>query len=165
MKYEDIISQFNLKPHPEGGHFLESYRSEGTVIKESLPSNMEGLSRSYSTGIYFLLPQGEKSNFHRIKSDEMWHFYLGGPMCVVEIHDSGEIKETILGQNINKGELVQYVVPANCWFGSYPLEGSDYSFVGCTVAPGFDFQDFKLASTDELLNLFPQHEEVIKKLT
>jgi len=162
---KEIIEKYEMSSHPEGGYFLETYRSSGNIEKESLPQNISGGKRSYSTGILFLLPQGTKSNFHRIKSDEMWHFYLGGAMTVVEIHDDGSKKETVLGQNILAGEKLQYVVPANCWFASFPNKESEYSFVGCTVSPGFDFADFELAKKQELGNLFPEHLDIIKKLT
>ncbi len=160
-----IIEKYGLLSHPEGGHYLETYRSNGTILEASLPTNTKGSERNYSTGILFLLPQGSISRFHRIKSDEMWHFYLGGPMSVVEIHDDGSIKETVLGRDILIGEQLQYVVPANCWFASFPHYETEYSFVGCTVAPGFDFLDFEMAKRDDLLEKFPDHEEIITKLT
>ena len=160
MNVKDLIDRFSLEPHPEGGYFRETYRS-------SVSSNYNGFegARSVSTGIYFLLPEGARSCLHRVKSDEMWHFYLGGPMCLVEIDEAGTFTETIIGSDISAGQLVQYVVPAGVWFGGYPLDGTAYSFVGCTVAPGFDFADFELAQRDDMLSAYPQHEEVIKLLT
>ena len=161
---EKLVKNFNLLSHPEGGFYAETYRSEGEINKESLPSNMEADSRNYSTGIFFLLPNGEKSRFHRIKSDEMWHFYLGGAMSVVEIHDDGRVVETVLGQDIENDEKLQYVVPANCWFGSFPHDSTKFSFVGCTVSPGFDFSDFELAEKKYLLDKFPLAKKYIDKL-
>ena len=161
---DKLVKKFNLLSHPEGGFYAETYRSEGLIDNRSLPSNMKAGFRNYSTGIIFLLPNGEKSRFHRIKSDEMWHFYLGGPMSVVEIHDNGKVFETVLGRDIDNGELLQYVVPANCWFGSFPHDSTEFSLVGCTVSPGFDFHDFELADKLDLLSKYPLAKKYIEKL-
>ncbi len=127
ISYHELISTHNLLPHPEGGFYKETYRSE------------------YSTGIYYLLVEGERSAIHRIKSDEMWHFYGGDSLIVVEVLANGEIKETLLNA-IN----VQHTVPANTWFGAYLPEGSKFAFCGCTVAPAFHFKDFELATSKDL---------------
>ncbi|MCD8498378.1 MAG: cupin domain-containing protein [Alphaproteobacteria bacterium] len=160
MDAEALIKKFDLMPHPEGGFFRETYRAD-------LSAGFEGFNgpRSASTGIYFLLPSGTRSCLHRIKSDEMWHFYLGGPMHLVEIGEDGALKETILGSDIAAGEVVQHVVPAGVWFGGAPLEGSSFSFVGCTVAPGFDFQDFEMGRQADLLSRFPEHAQYIRVLS
>lgn len=138
---KELIERHDLLPHPEGGFFKETYRSE------------------FSTGIFYLLEKGQKSSFHRIKSDEMWHFYGGDSISIVEITINGMIKETILNKN-----NVQHVVPANCWFGAYLPEGSAYAFSGCTVAPAFHFSEFELADKNELLREFPRVKEMIEKL-
>jgi predicted cupin superfamily sugar epimerase len=156
--YQKIIDKFDMQSHPEGGFFKETYRSEeeiDTVVGK----------RSLCTGIYFLLPKGHVSHFHKIKSDEMWHFYGGDPLTIVEITEEGELISTTLGPNIEQGEVPQYVVKANRWFGSFPKQNSEYCFVGCTVSFGFDFNDFELAKREELLKKYPKHEEVISKLT
>lgn len=157
---DDILKHFALSSHPEGGAYLETYRSLQNGVFEGFTDK-----KSASTGIFFLLKKDEFSSFHRIKSDEMWHFYLGGPLAIVEINPQGDISTTILGHNISFGEKLQYTVPAGNWFASYPLPGSLFSFVGCTVSPGFDFNDFELATRKELTKDFPQHDKVIKKLT
>jgi len=171
-----LIDNFGLQPHPEGGWFAETYRGADHVTTSS------GARRASSTAIYFLICPGNVSRLHRIASDEVWHFYLGGPLAVVEVGNEAEFgpahhKATILGQDIAHGQMVQYTVKAGTWFGCYPLEheqdaGGDgegskevYSFVGCTVAPGFEFSDFELASRAALLAEFPQAHEVIVKLT
>ena len=105
------------------------------------------------------------SALHRIQADEMWHFYAGGPLQVYVIYPSGELEMIRLGNNPERGEVFQAVVPAGCWFGSKPAPETAYSLVGCTVAPGFDFADFELASRTELLNNYPQCREVIELLT
>jgi predicted cupin superfamily sugar epimerase len=137
-RIEEIITFYGLIPHPEGGYFQETYRSPESI---STPSG----ERSVSTAIFYLLTKGQSSRLHRIKSDEMWHFYEGDPLIVFEKEDNGLIKETVLGKDLSKNQKFQYVVPANRWFGAYLPEGSNYALVGCTVSPGFDFSDFELA--------------------
>jgi len=161
---EELIEKYQLIPHPEGGYFRETYRSEGVISQNALPPNFKG-DRNYCTGIYFLLPQGTKSHLHRIQSDEIWHFYLGGSMTLILIHEDYGVQKIILGSNILAGETVQFVVPAGWWFGGYPNLESSYSFVGCTVAPGFDFADFELAERTHLMSRFPESEDLILKLT
>jgi len=161
---EQLIKKYQLISHPEGGYFRETYRSEGVISHQVLPSNFKG-DRNYCTGIYFLLPQGTKSCLHRIQSDEMWHFYLGGSMTLVLMHEDYGVQNIILGSDIQAGETVQFVVPGGWWFGGYPNPESMYSFVGCTVAPGFDFADFELATRTNLLSKFPESSELILKLT
>lgn len=140
-KVQELIETHNLLPHPEGGYYKETYRSD------------------FSTGIFYLLRKGEKSSFHRIKSDEMWHFYGGNSLTVVEISKEGALKETRLDK-----DRVQYVVPAGVWFGAYLETGSEYAFVGCTVAPAFHFEDFELAPKDVFLASYPQYAAMIHKL-
>jgi uncharacterized protein len=160
---ESYITHLQLQPHPEGGYYKETYRSEGLIARQCLPGDFQG-DRNYSTAIYFLLQQGDFSAFHRIKSDECWHFYDGATLLVHEITPQGNYKSTRLGRNISKGEVFQYVVPANHWFASEPAPGSEFSLVGCTVAPGFDFGDFEMAKGDELLKAFPSHGELVRRL-
>ncbi len=161
---EALIEKYQLVPHPEGGYFRETYRAKGVISHQALPAIFKG-DRNYCTGIYFLLPQGTKSCFHRIQSDEMWHFYLGGSLTLILMHEDYGVQNVILGSDIQGGEIVQYVVPAGWWFGGYPHPESSYSFVGCTVAPGFDFADFELAERTYLLSRFPASEDLILKLT
>jgi predicted cupin superfamily sugar epimerase len=161
---EKLIEKYQLIPHPEGGYFRETYRSEGVIPHQALPDNFKG-DRNYCTGIYFLLPQGTKSCLHRIQSDEMWHFYLGGSMTLVLMHEDYGVQNIILGSDLQAGETVQFVVPAGWWFGGYPNSESVYSFVGCTVAPGFDFADFELGTRTDLISKFPESSELILKLT
>jgi len=160
---KDIIAYYNMLPHPEGGYYKETYRAAELIPQAALPQRFAG-SRHFSTAIYFLLEQGNFSAFHRIKSDECWHFYAGGPLLVYIIDGVGSLEIVKLGNNITFGEVFQYVVPAGCWFASAPAEQTAFSFVGCTVAPGFDFADFELAEKNELVNQYPQHEGIINKL-
>jgi uncharacterized protein len=163
MKAADYITHFNLLPHPEGGHYAETYRSSESIPKSGLPSRFTG-GRSFSTAIYFLLNANEFSAFHRIKADECWHFYAGGPLLIHIISPNGNYEVVTLGADISKGMVFQFVVPANSWFASQPAEGSAFSLVGCTVAPGFDFEDFEMANQNELSNAYPQHQAVISAL-
>ncbi len=158
------IDKLGLTPHVEGGAFREVYRSELVIPRSSLPLFFQG-ARNASTGIYFLLAQGQFSAFHRIAADELWHFYFGDPLLVYEIIHNGRMIEHRLGQNPEKGETFQTVVKAGSWFASVPAPGSEYTLVGCTVAPGFDFADFELAAREPLVEMYPEHAEIITKLT
>jgi len=141
IQLTELIKLHNLLPNQEGGLFKETYRSE------------------FSTGIFYLLEKGQKSSFHRIKSDEMWHFYDGDSISIVEITNTGAVKETILDKN-----NVQYVVPANVWFGAYLPDGSKFAFTGCTVAPAFHFSDFEMGNKEKMLKEFPLAKNMIEKL-
>ena len=157
---QTLIRKFDLKEHPEGGYFIESYRSSEILSRSALPARYKG-DRSFSTAIYFLLPSGAVSRLHRIASDEVWHFYLGGPLEILQIDPNGRMEKTILGQDVAAGQKLQHAVPAGCWFGARPAESSAFSFVGCTVAPGFDFADFELADAEDLIQRFPNLKEEI----
>jgi len=166
MKYDAqyFVKCLDMSPHPEGGWYKETYRSAENA--QGLPQRFSG-ERSFSTGIYFLLRYPQFSAFHRIKSDEMWHFYSGSPLNVYVIDSEGHFEVINLGPDIEQGERFQAVVKAGNWFASQPVGGDDaeeiYSLVGCTVSPGFDFNDFEMARADDLLKEFPQHAEWIKK--
>ena len=118
-----------------------------------------------ATGIYFLIEKGNFSALHKIKSDETWHFYYGDALEVIEIDHDGNLSFTHIGSNLSKGESFQYTVKANTWFGSRVSNNGTFSLVGCTVYPGFDFYDFELANRNDLIKLFPQHQNIITELT
>ncbi|MFH1452595.1 MAG: cupin domain-containing protein [Armatimonadota bacterium] len=159
----ELVQAYNLEPHPEGGYYKETYRSEGSIPANDLPEHSG--DRNYSTAIFFLLPEGDVSKLHRIKSDEMWHFYMGGPLTIVQINLEGKVEKIVLGSDIKKGQKVQYMIPAGYWFGAYPNPGSNFSFVGCTVAPGFDFLDFEQGDSTQLIKEYPDARVVIEQLT
>ena len=161
---DELVKHFDLQPHPEGGFFKETYRDKEIILNRSLPDRFKG-DRNYSTAIYYLLPEGTKSRLHRIPSDECWHFYLGDPMTLVQISPDGKIEKIQLGQNVKSGHQLQHIVPRGYWFGGYPNPGSRYSFVGCTVAPGFDFADFEMGKREYLLKQFPHAKKDIEFLT
>ena len=161
---DELIRAYRLLPHPEGGYFRETYRSSELIPHSALAARYSG-ARSYCTAIYYLLPKRTKSRLHRIASDEIWHFYLGGPLDIAEIHPDGGVHQIVLGLDVRQGQRLQHVVNAGVWFGAWPQPGSEFSFVGCTVAPGFDFADFELANPEPLLQQFPHARELIQQLT
>jgi uncharacterized protein len=158
------IEKLELLPHPEGGFFKEVYRSSESVNKEHLPERFSG-ERNFSTSIYFLLKSDNFSSFHRIRSDEVWHFYEGSPVMIYMINEKGELNEVLIGRDPDKGEKLQYTVPAGDWFAAEVIEEDSYSLVGCTVSPGFHFEDFELAEKDQLVQKYPQHKKIITLLT
>jgi len=163
MKASDLITDLQLKIHPEGGFFRETYRASEQIPTIGLPARF-GSKRRFCTAIYYLLQQGDRSVFHRIKSDECWHFYEGESLLVHVIENNGNYYQIKLGRDIAAGETFQFVVPANTWFASEPAPGSSFSLAGCTVSPGFDFADFEIAVKENLLANFPQHAVVINRL-
>lgn len=153
------VRALGLKEHPEGGYFRETYRAE---MKVDAPG-FEG-RRSAGTAIYYLLESSQFSTFHRIKSDEIWHFYAGSPLAVHVIEeDDGRYRKMTLGRG--KGQSLQAVVNAGCWFAASVQRPRSYSLVGCTVAPGFDFRDWEAGKRNELLASYPDHKEIIVKFT
>lgn len=161
---ERLAATLGLLPHPEGGHYRETYRATETTDAGALPERFGG-ARSHSTAIYFLLAAGERSKLHRIRSDEVWHLYDGGPLLIISISPAGDLTRTMLGRNLAAGEVPQHVVAAGHWFGALPADGASHALCGCTVAPGFDFNDFELARRDALLAAFPGHRHWILQLT
>lgn len=161
---ETIIKTLQLQPHPEGGYFKETYRSAGYINEENLNSDFSG-NRNYSTCIYFLLTSDTFSDFHRINQDEIWHFYKGSPIKLHVISSAGKHTTVIIGNDFEKGEIPQYVVKAKDWFAAEVINANDYTLVGCTVAPGFDFKDFHLPKRNYLVSKFPKHKALIERLT
>jgi predicted cupin superfamily sugar epimerase len=160
---QQLIDRYNLLPHPEGGYYKETYRSAEIITEDALPARFPG-DRCFATAIYFLLEEGNFSAFHRIKSDECWHFYAGDPLNIYMIDKDGSLHTICLGNDISNGQCFQFVVPAGYWFASEPAENSTYSFVGCTVAPGFDFTDFEMAKAGTLIAVYPQYADLIRRL-
>jgi len=161
---QQLITQYQLQPHPEGGFYLQTYHSNGMIPGDALPNRFKG-SRYFSTAIYFLLEGKQFSAFHRIQSDELWHFYTGIGLHIYVLYPDGRGEVLKLGNDLESGYSFQQMVPAGCWFASKPITENGFSFVGCTVAPGFDFADFELAAKDELLKEYPQHENWIDMLS
>ncbi len=162
MDAQDWIKHLNLLPHPEGGFYRETYRAEGILSIDAAP---KAKLRNYCTGIYFLLLDDNFSAFHRIESDEMWHYYGGGTLELFEIDADGILYRTLIGNDIKAGAVPQYVVKAGHWFASRVLGQQGFVLVGCTVSPGFDFEDFEMPERDALIQQFPHHQKVITELT
>jgi predicted cupin superfamily sugar epimerase len=158
-----LVEKYSLQPHPEGGWYTQNYKSAEIIPSCSLPIRFGG-NRVLSTAIFFLLEKDNFSAFHRIKSDECWHFYLGDPLEILILLPNNTLQTVILSNRIEENHHFQFIVPANCWFASRPASNSNFSFVGCTVAPGFDFDDFEMAKADDLVAAYPQHQSIIKKL-
>jgi hypothetical protein len=167
LKYKDArhwIEKLRLEPHPEGGYFRQTYRSETVIAREALPSGFTG-ARTVSTAIYFLLEGKNFSAFHRLRSDEVWHFYAGSPVSVHVIEPDGKYSLITVGNDLDAGEDLQAVVRAGCWFASHVADWKSFAVVGCTVAPGFDFEDFEMGKRGELAVRFPEQRELIERLT
>lgn len=154
-----LINKLNLQEHPEGGYFVETYRSEKSM-------NMEGYDgpRPVSSAIYFLLVGEQFSSFHRMKSDELWHFYAGSSLVLHIIETgTGRLKELKLGSDVDKGELFQIVVNSGSWFAASIIDHDSYSLVGCTASPGFDYRDWELGDMKTLAETYPSHKALIEK--
>lgn len=156
------VEELGMQQHPEGGWFAEVYRSAGFITQQALPGHKG--ARPYMTSIYFMLPPGEISRFHRLKSDEIWYFHAGGSLVIHQIDSEGRYFAAKLGQNIAAGEQMQVIVQAGSWFGA-ETTSSEAALVGCAVAPGFDFADFELADRQVLLAGFGAHAAIIERLT
>lgn len=156
QRIQELVTKFNLQAHPEGGFYSETYRSDQLTASQD---------RNLVTCIYFLLTSENVSNFHRIKSDEMWFFHEGSSLTVHTLDpQNGHLQHTV-GNAIQQGQTPQLVVPKNTIFGSSVTDENSYSFVSCVVAPGFDFNDFELFTRDVLLEEYPESESIIRQLT
>ena len=163
-RIDELIRHLELKEHPEGGYFKETYRSPGIIGKAALGPDFSG-DRNYSTAIYFLLTSGNFSAFHRIRQDEIWHYYEGAPIRLHILKQNGTYQEVILGRDLDNLQHYQYVVQAGDWFASEVSEADSYSLAGCTVSPGFDFDDFEMASREELAARYSFASDLIRRLT
>ncbi|HEX9250597.1 MAG TPA: cupin domain-containing protein [Ignavibacteriaceae bacterium] len=162
QKAKYYIEKLQLIKHPEGGYFREVYRS-GEIITIEAPK--KNLKRNFSTSIYFLLEGSQVSKFHRLKSDELWHFYDGGSVKLYVIGEKGKLTEIILGKKTEDGEVFQTVIKKNNWFAAEVINKRSFSLIGCTVSPGFDFSDFELANRHWMIEYFPKHKSLVSKFT
>ena len=162
---DQIIALFNLKPHPEeGGYFAETYRSSETLSEKALPSRYKGI-RSFGTAIYYLLTPETFSAIHRLQSDEIFHFYFGDPVEMLQLRPDGSGKVITIGSDILNGMQPQVVVPRGVWQGARLFKGGKFALLGTTVSPGFEWTDYESGQRDELLRSFPQFRERIIALT
>ena len=162
---EELIALLKLQPHPrEGGHFRETYRSDDLLPADALPARY-GAPRCAATAIYYLLTPNTCSALHRLASDEVFHFYLGSPVRMLQLFPDGQGRELILGPGLTRGQSVQVVAPRGVWQGSVLEPGGDFALLGCTVAPGFEYADYENGSRAELLARYPAFKDLILRLT
>lgn len=161
LSAQALIDALHLQPHPkEGGYFRETYRSAETFTPGARYAGL----RSHSTAIYYLLTPTTFSALHRLHSDEIFHFYLGGKVRMLQLWPDGRTVTHVLGSNLEEGEVVQLMVPRGVWQGSY-LESGDFALLGCTVAPGFDFADYQHGDREQLRAAYPREAALIERLT
>lgn len=158
------IKKLNMQTHVEGGYYAETYRSREIINKESLPPRFKK-DHTFSTSIYFLLKSGQKSKFHRMASDEIWHFYDGCALNIFILRDNGNLEQQILGNDPDKKQRLQVLIPHGQWIAAEPAADISFTLCGCTVAPGFDFDQFELANWKSLSAEYPEHDEIIRRLT
>lgn len=161
-KVKQYIKQLQLKKHPEGGYYREVYRSGELILPEHLPKRYKS-TRNFSTSIYFLLEGKQFSAFHLLKSDELWHFYDGSNVLVYIINQDRELSFKKLGRG--KDSDFQLAIEKQNWFAAELEDKKSFALFGCTVSPGFDFDDFELGKRDDLIKKYPQHSALIKRLT
>jgi len=159
MTAEDVIEQLKLQPHPiEGGYFRETYRSSTTHQRH-------GSVRSVSTAIYYLLTPKTVSAMHRLPGDEIFHFYFGDPVQMLQLWPDGSTKTLTLGIDLKAGNVPQLVVPGGVWQGSVLADGGSFALLGCTMAPGFDYVDYEAGERAELIAKYPSANDMIERLT
>jgi hypothetical protein len=161
---EEIIERLNLKPHPEGGYFTETYRSGEELGLDVLPGRYRS-KRSMNTAIYFLLTAESCSMMHRLRTDEIFHFYLGDPVTMLQLMADGSSQIVTLGCDLLNDQQPQVIVPRDIWQGSFLAGEGKFALLGTTVAPGFDFEDFEYGRRDELVEQYPGRKELIVRLT
>jgi predicted cupin superfamily sugar epimerase len=162
---DQIKTLLNLKPHPEeGGYFVETYRSTENIPEQALPDRYKDI-RSYGTAIYYLLTPETFSGMHRLRSDEIFHFYLGDPVEMLQLWPDGSGRTLILGSDILNGMQPQVIVPRGIWQGAKLLLGGRFALLGTTVSPGFEFVDYETGKRDVLLGSYPQFRDLIIALT
>lgn len=149
MTAETLIEKLKLTRHPEGGFYKETYRGEKLITLDN------GIVRNTGTAIYYLLKDTDKSHFHKVSSDELWLFHQGEPLEIFMITNDGNIKMKVLGNRLDLDEEPQVAISADVWFAARIKNQKGFALVSCVVAPGFDFNDFKLANKNELIKLFP----------
>jgi len=162
---EQIIEMFAMKPlEGEGGFYAETYRSPEQISHANLPHRYDG-DRPFGSAILYLLTPDTFSSLHRLKSDEIFHFYLGDPVTMLQLHPDGSHEVITLGQDISAGQRVQVTVPQGTWQGCFLNEPGRFALMGTTVAPAFDFKDFEPADRNTLLKKYPNQKDLILHLT
>ena len=162
--YQFWIQHLNLQPHPEGGFFREVFRSNIEIDQKSLPFGYSG-KRKLSTSIYYMLRSGEISKLHCLKSDELWYYHFGSSLRIVMIDKEGIKHIKVLGPRLEKAEQLQLLIPSGTIFGAEVVEPDSFSLLGCLVTPGFEFDDFEIFNSDELVKTYPKHADLIKQFS
>ncbi len=162
-KIRRLLDKFNMKVHPEGGYFGDGFRSTEFLRSDQLPKRYSGPRNVYSS-IYFMVTKDRPSRFHRLKTDEIWHFYSGDTLTLHLIHDHGKYECIELG-NREEHERFQFLAPKNTWLAAGCNGKEGYSLMGCSLAPGFEYDDFELADKEQLLKEYPQIEAIISEFT
>lgn len=157
-----IIKKLGLSEHTEGGYFVETYRSE---IPLTIQMRDGTRVRSAATAIYFFLTNRQFSAFHRLQCDELWNYHSGSPVLIYAINKAGKLFIYKLGPDIFRNYQPQVLIQAGLWFAAVPANSGYFSLVSCITVPGFEYEDFELAKRTQLLKEFPQHKEIILKLT
>jgi len=162
---EQLIAFFDMKPLAgEGGYYVETYRAQERIGSAGLPERYGG-QRCFGTAILYLLTADDFSALHSVKSDEIFHFYLGDAVTMLQLHPDGSSEVVALGHDISAGQYVQVTVPAGGWQGCFVNAGGRFALLGTTMAPGFELSDFELARREELLEKYPDQRNLILKLT
>lgn len=165
MNAAKIRDLLKMQAHPiEGGYFTETYKSGLMIPQSALPSTYPG-ERSVATAIYYLLTPDTFSALHRLRGDEIFHFYLGDPVEMLELRENGTAEITLLGRDIAAGQKLQHVVPAGVWQGSRLVAGGEFALLGTTVSPGFDYEDYETGRREELIAQYPEFKDRILNLT
>jgi predicted cupin superfamily sugar epimerase len=165
MTAEQIIKRFKMQPlRQEGGFFIETYRAAEVLKKGILPAGVSG-DRNLSSVILYLLTAKTVSLMHRLKYDEMFHFYLGNPVTMLQLHPDGSSEIITLGHDIFNEQKVQVLVPKGTWQGAFIQPGGNFSLMGCSVAPGFDEADFEIGDRETLLAKYPDMRDIVSRLT
>jgi uncharacterized protein len=159
-----LIERLGLQPHPEGGFYKETYRASEKIAQSALPVRYSG-DRHFGTAIFYLLTPQSFSALHRVATDEIFHFYLGDPVTVLQLFPDGTSTTVTLGPDILGGQLVQCVVARKVWQGLLLRDGGEFALLGTTLAPGFDFSDFELGKRDKLIAQYRKYEDLITRLT
>ncbi|MBN2019595.1 MAG: cupin domain-containing protein [Sedimentisphaerales bacterium] len=154
-----------MKPLPlEGGWFVETYRAKENLSQSILGKRYVG-ARNLATAILYLLKVDTVSLLHRLKSDEIFHFYLGAPVTMLQLQPNGKSEIITLGRDILSGQKPQVVIPQGVWQGAFVRPGGNFALLGCTVAPGYDDDDFEIGDRADLLRRYPDRKKLILKLT
>src|ERR1700722_4116304 len=166
MTAEDVKKLLGLAPHPrEGGWFVRTYEAHEKVAAEAFEDQRYEGARRTGTAIYYLLEPGTFSEMHRLKSDEVFHFYAGDPVELLQLHPDGTGRTTILGNDLLAGQRPQVVVDQDTWQGSHLVAGGAWALLGCTVSPGFEYEDYESGDRKTLLASWPEHTALITRLT